>query len=225
MDQSPLRIIEEELSGTILGLVDDGTAAHSYAAPAVAGARDSFAHNLVDFADFVHLVTMLHGHSPGLIDDAAIRTTEVPARVWLLKAIEGFGTERDFLHRLCVAAGPVPSTPGQSSASTVIAQQSHAIQMLAQSERRGCALGTAVTLVLEWDSIRRILDIGAIRLGIEPPELTLPLRQETSALLAALPEQARLSRAIMFGATQLLAQHRGMWDLLKARHDARVTQF
>jgi hypothetical protein len=222
VDQSPLKMIEDDVTASLVGLVDhQGTAGHSYAAPAVAGDRGSFAHNLVDFADFIHIITQLHGQAPSLIDHAASRTAEIPARAWLVKSIEAFAIERDYLNRLCVAAGPIPSTPGQSAASTAIAQQSHAIQMLAQSERRGCALGTAVTLVLEWEAIRRILDIGAIRLGIEPPEQTLPSGQETMALISALPDPSLLSRAILFGATQLLAQHRGMWDLLKARMEAR----
>ena len=34
------------------------------------------------------------------------------------------------MHHLCVAAGPVPSTPGQSEASTIIAQQSQPIRVI-----------------------------------------------------------------------------------------------
>ncbi len=79
--------------------------------------------------------------------------------------------------------------------------------MLAQSDRRGCALGTAVTMVLEWDAIRAILDAGALRLGIEPPVCRLPTRNDTLKLLDALPEPERISRAMMFGASQLVGQH------------------
>jgi hypothetical protein len=31
-----------------------------------------------------------------------------------------------------------------------------------------------------------------------------------------------IERAILFGAQQLLVQHRGLWDLLEARAEARV---
>jgi len=31
-----------------------------------------------------------------------------------------------------------------------------------------------------------------------------------------------LERAIMFGVQQLLVQHRGLWDLLEARAEARI---
>lgn len=206
-------------------IADDGTAAHPYCAPAVAGDRQSFVRSLVDFADFVHLVTLLHGQMPGLIDLAANHTVEVPARAWLLQAIDNFSAERRFLGKLVVAVGPLPSTSGQDTTTTIITQQRHAIEMLAQSDRRGCSLGAALTLVLDWRAIRNILDAGSIRLGIEPPPCNLPDRSATLAMLDALPNPHRLSRAILFGSTQLLEQHRGMWDLLQARADIRQPQF
>ncbi len=202
-------------------LASDGTAAHPYCGPVVMGDRQSFVRDLVDFADFVHLVTLLHGQVPGLIDHAASRTVEVAARAWLLQSLEYFAVEREYLGRLCVAVGPLPSTAGHHETSTIIAQQRHAVEMLAQSDRRGCALGTAVTMVLEWEAIRAILDAGAMRLGIEPPARRLPARAETIKLLSELPEPERMSRAMMFGASQLLGQHNGMWDLLEARADIR----
>jgi len=202
-------------------LVREGTAAHPYCAPVVLGDRQSFVRDLIDFADFVHLVTLLHGQVPGLIDHAASRTVEVAARAWLLQSLEAFAVEREYLARLCVAVGPLPSTAGHHETSTIIAQQRHAVEMLAQSDRRGCALGTAVAMILEWEDIRAILDAGAVRLGIEPPARRLPTRGETLRLLDSLPEPERISRAMLFGASQLLGQHRGMWDLLEARADVR----
>jgi hypothetical protein len=225
MDKLPRASTNPGLAALIAAIVDqEGSAAHGYCAPAINGDRQSFVRDLVDFADFVHLVTLLHGQIPGLIDHAAARTVEVAARTWLLLALDAFAAERQYLNRLSVAVGPVPSTTGHHETSTIIAQQRHAIEMLAQSDRRGCALGTAVTLVLEWQPIRAILDAGAIRLGIEPPQAAVPGRAETLALLNALPEPERISRAVQFGATQLLGQHRGMWDLLKARSAVRRTQ-
>ncbi|MBT2187707.1 DUF6975 family protein [Sphingobium nicotianae] len=216
---------DHSLAALVAALVDqDGSAAHSYCAPAINGDRHSFVRDLVDFADFVHLVSLLHGQVPGLIDHAAARTVEVSARGWLLKSIDAFAVERQFLGKLSVAVGPLPSTTGHHETTTIIAQQRHAIEMLAQSDRRGTAFGTAVTLVLEWQAIRAVLDAGAIRLGIEPPVSTLPTRAETLSLLADMPDPERLTRAVQFGATQLLGQHRGMWDLLKARSAVRATQ-
>lgn len=225
MDNLPRMSTNSSLAAVLAAIVDqEGSASHSYCAAAVAGDRQSFVRDLVDFADFVHLTAVLHGQLPGLIDHAAARTVEVAARTWLLRAIDAFAIERHFLNKLSVAVGPLPSTSGHSETSTIVAQQRHALEMLAQSDRRGTALGTAVTLVLEWHPIRAVLDAGALRLGIEPPISKMPTRAETLALLNELPEPERLTRAIQFGATQLLGQHRGMWDLLKARSAVRQLQ-
>lgn len=210
------------IAAQLISLIgNEGTAAHRYCASAVLGDRQSFLRDLVDFADFVHLVALLHGQAPGLIEFAATRTAEVSARGWLLKALDAFALEREYLGRLCVAVGPLPSTSGHHETSTTIAQQRHAIGMLAQSDRRGCALGAALAMVLEWEAIRAILDGGAIRLGMEPPPSRLPVRAEAIALMNDLPEPDRLMRAMLFGAQQLLGQHSGMWQLLEARAAVR----
>lgn len=222
MKHQPYMSTDSSLSALIATIVDlDGSAAHGYCAHVLHGDRHSFVRDLVDFADFVHLVALLHGQAPGLVDQAAARTVEVAARQWLLDAIDAFAIERQYLNRLSVAAGPLPSTAGHSQSMSIMAQQRHAIETLAQSERRGTALGAAIMLVLEWHTIRAILDAGAIRLGIEPPPNTVPSRAETFDLLDKLPDPERLTRAIQFGGIQLLDQHRGMWDLLKTRATTR----
>jgi hypothetical protein len=224
MNSLPRASMSSSAAAPLLELVlGQGTAAHRYCSPAVLGDNQSFVRSLVDFADFVHIVALLHGHVPGLIDHAAAHTVEVTARQWQLRALDGFATEREFLNRLCVAVGPLPSTAGHHETSTLIAQQRHAIEMLARSDRRGSALGTAIAMVLDWEAIRNILDAGAIRLGIEPPARRMPGQSDTVALINALPDPDRLLRALSFGASQLLGQHRAMWDLLEARAEVRST--
>jgi hypothetical protein len=120
-----------------------------------------------------------------------------------------------------VAAGPAPSTAGLSNCEALVSQQRHALDMLAQSDRRGCAIGAAMALVLDWQAIRAILDGGAARLGIDPRECQLPGSSETLTLLSELEEEHPIGRAVQFGATQLLGQHRGVWDLLQARAQVR----
>ncbi|HWJ71418.1 MAG TPA: hypothetical protein VNS79_15345 [Sphingobium sp.] len=222
MKHQPCMSIDLSLGALIATMVDlNGSAAHPYCADALHGDRQAFVRDLVDFADFVHLVALLHGQTPGLVDQAATRTVETVARQWLLQAIDAFVIERQYLTRLSAMAGPLPSTAGHRQSVSIMAQQRHAIEILAQSERRGTALGAAIMLVLEWQAIRTLLDAGAARLGIEAPRSALPSRTETFDLLDQLPEPERQSRAIQFGTSQLLDQHRGMWDLLKARAAAR----
>jgi hypothetical protein len=198
-------------------IIADGTPAHPYCAAALSGDKQSFVRNLLDFADFVHLVSILHGQMPGMIDHAAARTAENGARGWLIDAIEAFGEERALLGKLVVAVGPLPSTAGHHEATTAIAQQRRALEMLAQSDRRGCALGAATTLVIEWQAIRALLSEGAARLGMDLPACKLPDPENTLMMIDSLPEPDRLTRAVQFGAAQLLGQHRGLWDLLSAR--------
>src|SRR3546814_3762892 len=93
--------------------------------------------------------------------------------------------------------------------------------MLAQSDRTGCAVGAAFALVLDWISIRLILDAAALRLGLSPRLCTLPNRHETLDVAMAICGDTAVERAIHFGARQLLNQHRGLWNLLSARAAAR----
>lgn len=202
-------------------LATDGTASHSYCANAVSRKPGGFVRNAVDFADAVHHLSLLHGQMPGVIDHAANHIVDNAARSWLLKAVDGFGRERLYLGRLVVAVGPMPSTAGQQQMTTIVAQQCRALEMLAQSDRRGCALGASMALVMDWSAIRAILDAGAARLGLEPPNMQLPDHAETIATLDAVEQEFPIGRAAQFGATQLLGQHRGVWDLLQARSEVR----
>lgn len=211
------------ISEMLLTLADlDGTAGHNYPSASGLGIGGDLTRNLPNLADAAHYLAILHGRHPGVIDHAAMRTTDAQAREWLIKAADGFAAERGFLTQVTVAAGPAPSTAGQSDAETTVLGQRHALDMLAQSDRRGCAVGAAFALVMDWVAVRRILDAAALRLGLSPRHCTLPGRQETLTLAAAICEDEGVERAVYFGARQLLGQHRGLWDLLSARATARL---
>src|SRR3546814_1893335 len=72
------------------------------------------------------------------------------------------------------AVGPVPSTQGQAQCEAAVAAQRKALDMLAESDRHGCALGASIALTLDWRTIRVLLDISALRLDLVPPTCTLP---------------------------------------------------
>ncbi|MCP1470712.1 hypothetical protein J3E64_002405 [Sphingobium sp. OAS761] len=200
----------------------DGSAAHAYANRArTALTRDSLL-SLPDLADAANYLCLLHGRHPGVIDHAATRSADNAAREWLIEAADAFASERAYLTQVTVAAGPAPSTAGQADCETIVNQQRHALDMLAQSDRRGCAMGAAMALVLDWRAIRHVLDMAAIRTGIEPHACTLPDRASTLDVARAIGGDDHVDRAIQFGARQLLNQHRGLWDLLAARADVRA---
>lgn len=174
-----------------------------------------------NLADLVHFLSALHGRYPGVIDHAATRTVEQSARGWFTETVEAFSIERNLLTRLAVAVGPLPSTPGAADSDTVLRAQHHAIAMLAQSERSGCALGAAMALVIEWHSLRGPLTAAAIRFGVDVPQSQLTTIEAIRGLADGVGENGPLCRAMMFGAEQIALQHRGLCDLLEARQSAR----
>ncbi|HYE28653.1 MAG TPA: hypothetical protein VEA61_10515 [Allosphingosinicella sp.] len=210
------------LTGALLlaRLAEYGSAAHPYAAGPHLLRGPTASRNL---ADLLHYLCVLHGRYPGLVDHAAARVTEPEARAWLTQATYAFAGERAYLARLAVAAGPVPSTPGAAGTDAAVLGQRHAMETLAASERRGCALGAAMALVLDWAAIRTCLDAAADRLGVDPPQYAAADRDAVVALADSYAAPAAVQRALLFGAEQILVQHHGLWDLLEARRDARAT--
>jgi hypothetical protein len=176
---------------------------------------------LRDLADAAHYLCVLHGRHPGVIDHALAHAQLPVEREWLEAAAGAFVSERAYLVRIVAAAGPLPSTPGQAESEAAAVAQRHALDMLAQSDRTGCAAGAALALALDWAPIREVLDVAAVRLGLTPPATALPLEVETVTVVDALVRAMSVERAMLFGAQQMFAQHRGLFDLLEARASAR----
>lgn len=208
---------ESGASVTLAALVaGDGSASHRFLARLTAGQPA-----MRDLSDVVHQLCLLHARHPDVIEQAAAQSNETATAEWLIEAAPAFAAERAYVVRLVAAAGPLPSTPGQAASEAAVAAQRHALDMLAQSGRAGCADGTALALIMDWPAIRRVLDIAAHRLGVEPPASPLPPAHETATVIDALAARLPVERAMLFGAQQMLAQHRGLWDLLEARASAR----
>ncbi|MGA9582078.1 MAG: hypothetical protein WBR13_08935 [Allosphingosinicella sp.] len=207
-------------TGTLLleRLAEHGSVAHPYAASARSLKTSSAGR---DLADLIHYLCVLHGRYPGLIDHAASRVVEPDARAWLTNATYAFAGERAYLARLAVAAGPVPSTPGAGETDAAVLGQRHAMETLALSERRGCALGAAMALVLDWAAIRTCLDSAASRFGVDTPAYPTAGPDSITRLADDYGASAPVQRALLFGAQQILVQHHGLWDLLEARQQAR----
>jgi hypothetical protein len=199
-------------------LAEHGSGAHSYATGAGLLKTPTAGR---DLADLIHYLCVLHGRYPGLIDHAAARVVEPEARAWLTNATYAFAGERAYLARLAVAAGPVPSTPGAGGSDAAVLGQRQAMETLALSERRGCALGAAMALVLDWAAIRDCLDAAARRFGVDRPDYPAADRDAVVRLADDYGSEPQVCRALLFGAQQILVQHHGLWDLLEARQQAR----
>lgn len=201
----------------IAALADaDGTAAHAWPRRLRLPAATTR-----DLADAVHALCKLHGRHPGSIDRALAANETVAAAAWLSDAANGFAAERTVLAQLTAAAGPLPSTPGQAETDATIVAQAHALDMLAQSGRHGCAIGATAALLLDWQAVRAVLDTAALRFGTDSFASLMPMRAETLAVLDPVGDGIAVGRAVRFGAEQLLAQRRGLWSLLEARAEAR----
>ncbi|HEX8668832.1 MAG TPA: hypothetical protein VF727_10730 [Allosphingosinicella sp.] len=199
-------------------VAEQGSAPHPYA---LAAATAGGPHAARDLADLLHFLCTLHGRYPGIVDQAALRVVDPPARAWLTNAGYAFAGERAYLARIAAAAGPVPSTPGAAESDAAVHAQRHAIDLLAQSERSGCALGAAMAVVLDWAVIRRALDAAAQRFGLEAPPYERAGADAVATVADACASSPSVQRAMLFGAQQLAVQHYGLWDLLEARHQAR----
>ena len=200
-------------------VAEHGSAAHPYFLSEV---LVSGAHSARNLADAVHYLCALHGRHPGIVDLAAARAVEPAARAWLNGAVEAIAVERLYLTRLAVAVGPVPSTPGGAGSESAVIAQRSALSTLALSDRKGCALGAALAFAVDWAPIRGLLDATARRLGVEIPRCRTGEEAELRPVAEAIVDVPATERALLFGAQQLSLQHRGLWDLLEARQQARL---
>lgn len=214
--KAPTRGVAELLDALVAG---DGTGAHPHVR---SGALSSGPEAMRNLADAVHFLCLLHGRYPGVIDNAARKTVDPASRKWMDQAADAFAEERAFLTKVASAVGPVPSTQGQAQCEAAVAAQRKAIDMLAESDRHGCALGAAIALTLDWRTIRVLLDISALRLDLVPPTCALPDLRDTARLAATIAETPAIERAMVFGAQQLITQHSGLWDLMAARTASRL---
>lgn len=200
-------------------VADEGSARHRHLSALI---EASGRHSGRDLADAIHLLCKVHGQHPGLVDLALSLAAKGPAQSWLGRASDALERERLYLLRLTAAVGPLPSTPGAAETEATLTAQRHALEILARSERSGCAIGAATALVSDWWPIRRLMDHSAARLGIEVPAPSLPDEASIAEVIHMACDTPASERAMAFGGEQLLLQHRGLFDLLEARAEARA---
>src|SRR3954453_18815816 len=215
VEQKPVSVASAQLAR----VAGEGCARHSHLSALLdAGGR----HSGRDMADAVHLLCSLHGRYPGLIELALQRCSKGPVHEWLERASDAFERERLYLVRLTSAVGPLPSTPGAAETEAGLVAARHALETLATSERKGCALGAATSMVGDWWPIRRLFDRAAARVGLECPAPSLPDEASIVEVIHRASDTPASARALAFGGEQLLLQHRALFDLLEARSSARA---
>lgn len=169
-------------------------------------------------ADVAHFINISHGRHPGVIDHAALKIVEDPARQWLMTAIAAFAQERSFLNALTVAAGPERRHSNENKIAALILGQAKNFEMLASSDRKGCPAGAAIAFVIDWQRTRHLLSAVALHTGLDVPPCALPSIDHCLNLAEKLGTTDSSRRAMRFGAEQILAQQKGLWRLIAARH-------
>lgn len=175
-----------------------------------------------DLADAVHALCQLHGSAPSIVRLAAQSDSADSVRSWLEQAAAAFDQERADLAVLTAAVGPRPSTPRHTQAEAAINSQRLALATLAQSTRAGCAGGAALAFLLDWHAIRPVLGSAAQRSGVALSQVELPSRAAIIAVADRVSATPSHARALAFGSEQMALQHRGFWQLLAARAEARA---
>ncbi|MGB5075972.1 MAG: hypothetical protein WBO17_00635 [Sphingorhabdus sp.] len=169
-------------------------------------------------ADIAHFMNILHGRLPGVVDHAAKKIMDDSARKWLVEAIDGFAAERSYLNNMTVIAGHIRRLNGQDRITALVRSQSRNFEMLATSDRKGCPAGAAIAFVIDWHQSRSLLNTVALHVGLEAPRNSLPSMESCVNLAQQLGNDPSYRRAMAFGSEQLLAQQRGLWHLIAARH-------
>lgn len=172
-------------------------------------------------ADIAHYLCVAHGKHPGIIEHAMSKIIDDCSREWLVKAADGFTRERIYLTELTVAAGPITRIIGQDETDMLIVNQSKHYKMLASSDRKGCPIGAAAAFIIDWHHIRQLMDLMALYLNITIPSNSLPSDNETVLMINEYAISENITRAVNFGADQILSQQRAFWNLIRARATSR----
>lgn len=203
----------------LANIVESGCARHPHLVALLGATGREAARNI---ADAIHLLCALHGRHPGLIEIVHGHSNDPAERDFLNDSATSFERERLYLVRLTAAVGPLPSTPGAAETQASLMVQRNALEVLANSERAGCGLGASCALIGDWRPLRKLLDCTASRVGLDPPEISMPGESEVVEVIEASADTMARSRAFSFGSEQLLLQHRALFDLLEARASARA---
>jgi hypothetical protein len=127
--------VRPENGSALVALVaGEGCASHGWLNAAALNAGNQATRNV---ADLLHLLSILHGRLPGLLEITAAQNIWPGADAWLAALARGFQREREYLAQLSVAAGPVPATAGEAATTAAVLGQRQALETIARPIARG----------------------------------------------------------------------------------------
>lgn len=208
-------------AAAVIGALRDGGSGSSRHLRALA--EGAVTRPLQAIADTAHFLAILHGQLPSVLEIARLHTDE-PAASWLRTAGQAFDQDRRWIVGLATMTGGALDLHGLTTAEQVVRDQRDAMLTLAKSNRTGCAIGAAVTLMLDWHAVRASLPRAAQHLGYDRRDrLSDPWPLDgVMEVLADFADDVRVRRAIEFGSVQLASLHAQLFDLLEARHAQRL---
>lgn len=185
-------------------------------------------------ADFAHLYAIASHGWPALGTQVAahlkdqLDTDQSPAE--LAKSLFGASIiHADSIRRLAIAVGPTRLRAGLTTAEANALSHRRRIEILLESERSGCALGTGVAIALTWARLTSQISqmLRAAPLSGQPA-ITIPgLDELPDAPLLPPPALARhlsviaqspaARRGLLFGVGQALALQATFWSMLAER--------
>lgn len=185
-------------------------------------------------ADFAHLFTISSHGWPALATQVAsnlkdqIDSDLAPPE--LAQALFGPSiTHADCIRRLAVAVGPTRLRAGLTTAEANALSHRRRIEILLESERSGCALGTGVVITMTWlrlttqisQMLRAAPSAGQPAINIPgldcPPDAALMPPPALAQHLGALAQSQAARRGLLFGVGQALALQATFWSMLADR--------
>lgn len=185
-------------------------------------------------ADFAHLYAIAsHGWPALAAQIAASLKDELESDLpppELAEALFGASiTHSGCIRRLAVAVGPTRLRAGLTTAEANALAHRRRIEILLESERSGCALGTGIAISLSWirltGQISQMLqaapsaghpaiNIPGLDRSPDPSALSLPALARYLSVVAQSPAARR---GLLFGVGQALALQATLWSMLAER--------
>ncbi|MFC3713614.1 DUF6975 family protein [Sphingoaurantiacus capsulatus] len=189
-------------AGELIATAAAATRSHAHAVSVALASSDDPSR-----VEALHFFALLHAERPSV---AAMAASVDPDR-WLASFAERFEAERAWIGRSTITVA-APRRTDLSRHEHLVRGQREAMLTLARSDRAGCALGAVAALAADWPALRSALA------GEVPEHADI----EIATAIAAVAHSPASRRAIGFGAAQMTAIHRTLWDLLEARQAASL---
>lgn len=184
-------------------------------------------------ADFAHLFAIAsHGWpvmaaqvAAGLRDEL---DTDLSAPDLALALFGDSIRHADCIRQLAVTVGPTRLRAGLTTAEANALSHRRRIEILLESERAGCAVGTAVALTLSWLRLTSLIGSALHAIASDRPAINIPGledRKDQPTLpppalvrhLGAIAQSQPVRRGIQFGVGQVLALQATFWSMLAER--------